>query len=144
MYEKSGNIYPSSDEIKNSIKKNIVILRKQNGLKMRDVAKAINVNENTYRIWEDPKRSCPKPSDIVKLAQLYNVSSDFILGNNTSPPSLSLQAQNQYNLENSCEYLSSLDSFERLLLLNVRRLTLEQKRDLIDEVRKMIDSNEIE
>ncbi len=141
MYDNSSGLYPSANEIKNSIKKNIVALRKKNKLKMREVARAIGVNENTYRIWEDPKRSCPKPSDIVKLAKLYNVSCDFILGSVAPSPRPSVQAPNAYNLDEET-YLSSLDSFERLLLLSVRRLNTEQKKDLIDEVRKMLDNNE--
>ena len=141
MYDNSSGIYPSANEIKNNIKKNIVLLRKKNKLKMREVARAIDVNENTYRIWEDPKRSCPKPSDIVRLAKLYNVSCDFILGNIAPAPRPSVQSPNAYNLDEET-YLSSLDSFERLLLLSVRRLNTEQKKDLIDDIRKMLDNNE--
>ena len=39
MYDNSGGLYPSANEIKNNIKKNIVALRKKNKLKMREVAK---------------------------------------------------------------------------------------------------------
>ena len=47
----------SADEVKANIKKNISSLRKANKLTMREVAYVLNMNENTYRIWEDPTTS---------------------------------------------------------------------------------------
>ena len=133
----------TSEEVKQNIKKNITALRKANKLKMRDVAAAINVNENTYRIWEDPKRSCPKPYDILKLATIYNVSCDFILGNSELKSNiLTVNASNGYESEDEKVYLSSLDRYEKLLVMCSRRLSLEEKEKIGEEIYKFLDKKD--
>ena len=130
----------TSDDIKKNVKRNIVRLRTANKLKMREVARAIGANENTYRIWEDPKRSCPKPHDIMNLAKIYNVSTDFIMGgdDNVSPES-DIASRSKYNYTSGESYLSELDSYEKLMIMSLRRLTLEDKAKLSEEVYKLLN-----
>lgn len=120
----------SSEDIKNNIKTNLVLLRKENNLSKRDVANALNMNENTYRIWEDPKKSCPKPYDIYKIAQIYGVSVDFILTNHEAFNNKVASEKSGYNGLDKNIYLVELDDYEKLLVLNVRTLTKEQQNQL--------------
>ena len=134
----------TSDDIKRNVKHNIVVLRKEAKLKMRDVAKALNIKENTYRIWEDPARSCPKPHDIVNLARIYNVSCDFILGNEDYLRKVNdVKKESKYNsdIKNSMHHLSELENYEKLLVMSVRRLSLEEKLKISEEITDILNSH---
>lgn len=56
-------------------------LREERGLKQKDVAAIINVNANTYCRYENGERT-PPPDVIAKLADVFNVTSDYLLGRN--------------------------------------------------------------
>ena len=134
----------SAEEVKQNIKKHIASLRRANGLSMHDVASALNMNENTYRIWEDPKRSCPRPSDIVKISMLYGVSIDFLMsGYETVQEQKKVASPDTYNDDEEPDvYLSSLDKYEKLLLLKIRLLDYDQKEELAKYVHELLYNNE--
>ncbi len=121
-----------------NIKNNLQILRKTNGLTMREVAKAMDIKENTYRIWEDKtKDSIPKAESLVLLASIYNVSVDFLMRT---------EANNRYDVPlKVCEaddvygdkYLNELSPQEKLTVMKTRRMSsVDRQRvfDLIDEI----------
>ena len=58
---------------------NLKILRKQAGLTQGEVAKLINVNQRTYSGYET-KFSEPNIETLIKLADYYNVSLDYLVG----------------------------------------------------------------
>ncbi len=121
-----------------NIKNNLQILRKTNGLTMREVAKAMDIKENTYRIWEDKtKDSIPKAESLVLLASIYNVSVDFLMRT---------EANNRYDVPlKVCEaddvygdkYLNELSPQEKLTVMKTRRMSSADRQrvfDLIDEI----------
>ena len=55
-------------------------LRESMGLKQEDVAKAISVSPSTIGMYEINKRE-PNNEIIIKLAQFFNVTTDYLLGN---------------------------------------------------------------
>ncbi|MFQ8957842.1 MAG: helix-turn-helix domain-containing protein [Eubacterium sp.] len=56
-------------------------IQKENDLRQQDVAKALGLyDSSTYRSWETG-RSSPKPDMLVKIAQMYNISLDTLMGN---------------------------------------------------------------
>ena len=130
------------EQVKENIKRNIAALRIHNGLKKRDVANALGIKENTYRIWEDPSRSCPKPHDIVKLAAIYNVSCDFILNDNETAPANQVACDSEYNVPKKKTYLTELDSFEKLLVMKARRLSPAGKQKIGEELSKLLEEEE--
>ena len=134
----------NSETIKTNIKTNITRLRVDNKLSKREVARALGMNENTYRIWEDMKKSCPKPYDIYKLSRLYKVSVDFILTGHDAEPAgaLSTNTDSSYNADLTNTYLSALDDYEKLLLMNVRMLSGEQKAKLNEYIYKLSNNEE--
>ncbi len=54
-------------------------LREDNDLLQKDVADALNCTQVCYSYYENGKRDIPTDS-LIRLAKLYNVSTDYILG----------------------------------------------------------------
>lgn len=57
----------------------IAILRHKNNLKQKDIAKILNVKENTYSKWEKCSNDIPLEKVNI-LANYYNVNLDYLLG----------------------------------------------------------------
>ena len=81
LVKKMERALKNEKEIIANIKSNITLLRKANKLSMRDTAFALGVKENTYRVWEDPGKSGPKPQYIYQIAKAYGVTTDFLYSN---------------------------------------------------------------
>lgn len=83
-------------------------LRKQAGLTQVNVAERLGVSQPAYASWE---RGIKKPTQdkLVKIAQILNVSVDYLVGNSE---------------ENSDE----LDNIELLFRMNSKGLTDEEKK----------------
>ena len=82
-------------------------LRKQAGLTQVDVAEKLGISQPAYASWE---RGVKKPTqdNLVKIAQILNVSVDYLVGN-------------------SEEKSDELDNIELLFRMNSRGLTEEEK-----------------
>lgn len=59
-------------------------IRKQNKLKTTDVAKALGVSQSTLSSWERGRIS-PSINMILKMTELYKVSTDYLLGKDFQP-----------------------------------------------------------
>ena len=83
-------------------------LRKQAGLTQVDVAEKLGISQPAYASWE---RGVKKPTqeNLVKIAQVLNVSVDYLVGN-------------------SEEGIDELDNIELLFRMNSKGLTEEEKR----------------
>jgi len=139
---KENRIDNNQEEVKNNIKTNLVELRKASKLSKRDVANVLGVNENTYRIWEDPKRSSPKMHNLVKIAQIYNVSCDFLLRDNINSKSetvISKSVSASSPDDEKKRFLSSLDKYERLIVMKIRQLDIEERNKINDLIEKLLD-----
>lgn len=53
--------------------------RKARGLSQTELAKLIGVTQDSISLWEKGKR-LPDTQYVIKLAQLFNVSADYLLG----------------------------------------------------------------
>ncbi len=82
-------------------------LRKQAGLTQVDVAEKLGISQPAYASWE---RGLKKPTqeNLVKIAQILNVSVDYLVGN-------------------SEETTDKLDNIELLFRMNSKGLTDEEK-----------------
>ena len=102
-------------------------LRKKVGLTQVDVAGKLGISQQAYASWE---RGVKKPTqeNLVKIAQMLNVSVDYLVGN-------------------SEEKSDKLDNIEFLFRMNSKGLTKEEKeifkKELIEfmEERKKIFNN---
>ena len=85
----------------------IKALRKQAKLTQVDVAEKLGISQPAYASWE---RGAKKPTqeNLVKIAQILNVSVDYLVG----------------NLE---EKIDELDNIEVLFRMNSKGLTDEEK-----------------
>ena len=95
-------------------------LRKDAGLTQVDVAEKLGISQPAYASWE---RGVKKPTqeNLVKIAQILNVSIDYLVGN-------------------SEEKLDELDNIELLFRMNSKGLTEEEKeifkKELIEFMEK--------
>ncbi len=55
------------------------LLRKNSGMSQSVLAERLNVSQQTVAKWESGVVS-PKPSAIVEIAEIFGVSSDYLLG----------------------------------------------------------------
>lgn len=65
---------------------NLKAARKAKGLTQTEVAQAIGLTQNGYSYWENGKAKIDK-DQILKLAALFEVSVDYLLGNTETPAS---------------------------------------------------------
>ena len=95
-------------------------LRKQAGFTQVDVASKLGISQQAYASWE---RGAKKPTqdNLVKIAQILNVSVDYLVGN-------------------SEEKSDELDNIELLFRMNSEGLTEEEKevfkKELIEFMEK--------
>ena len=95
-------------------------LRKDTGLTQVDVASKLGISQQAYASWE---RGIKKPTqeNLVKIAQVLNVSVDYLVGN-------------------SEEKTDELDNIELLFRMNSKGLTKEEKdifkKELIEFMEK--------
>lgn len=61
------------------ISNKIKLLREKHSDKQSDLAKKLNITRSSVNAWE-MGISLPSTSNIVKIALLYNVSTDYLLG----------------------------------------------------------------
>lgn len=60
----------------------LAMLRNNNGYSTRELAGKLDVSQSSISLWEKGERK-PDYENIVKLAKLYSVSTDFLLGSQT-------------------------------------------------------------
>ena len=83
-------------------------LRTKDGMTQVDLAEKLNCNRQKIADWERGK-STPSADDIIALAGIFNVSSDYLLG-------LTNAATNDKDLQFVCEYTGlSKKSIEKLI-----------------------------
>ena len=89
-------------------------LRKDTGLTQVDVASKLGISQQAYASWE---RGVKKPTqeNLVKIAQILNVSVDYLVGN-------------------SQETSNELDNIELLFRMNSKGLTEEEKETFKKEL----------
>lgn len=63
----------------NNLQSNLRECRLNEEKKQRDIAEYLNITQSTYSKWEQGI-SEPSSQQLVKLADFYNVTTDFLLG----------------------------------------------------------------
>lgn len=81
MYKNISYIYIRGVDIVNRIKE----LRNKKGIKQADLANFLGVVQGTLSYWENDKFDVDNAS-LQKLADYFNVSTDYILGRTDDPP----------------------------------------------------------
>lgn len=119
------------EQIKLNIKNNIIALRKKCGLTQQETAEALTIKDaSTYRSWETG-RSSPKPAMLLKIAQIYGISVEDLMGVEAPTPvpnRLKVASPSTYN-ENiyGDRYMGELQNDEKLFVMKLRQLNLQDK-----------------
>lgn len=58
---------------------NLKLLRNEKQFRQEDIAEKLSIARQTYSSWETGERT-PDIESLIKLADLYNVSLDFLVG----------------------------------------------------------------
>ncbi|WP_455443738.1 helix-turn-helix domain-containing protein [Streptococcus salivarius] len=98
-------------------------LRKQIGLTQVDVSEKLGISQPAYASWE---RGVKKPTqeNLVKIAQILNVSVDYLVGN-------------------SEEKADELDNIELLFRMNSKGLTDDEKKIFRKELIEFMEARKI-
>lgn len=96
------------------LSKRLKLLRLENNMLQKDVAKKIGITESGYGFYEQGKR-IPDSIMLIKLAALYNVTTDYLLGitDKRNPESLTLDEELQ-QLLNDPDTLVAFKDFQNL------------------------------
>ena len=131
-------------EVRKNIKKNVSLLREINGLKMREVANALGIKENTYRTWEDTRTvSSPKPDKLIALSKLYDVSVDFLLKNEDENIGSKVAAQNaDADRSYGDKYLNELSADEKLTVMKMRVLSSTDRAKVKEFIESITKDNQ--
>ena len=92
--------------------------RKQAGMTQQEVAAAVGVNQNTYSYWENEKTKIDNIS-LGKLAKIFNVSVDYLLGEDDPPQNKKIPKDLKKILE------------EEEITLNGRMVSEEEKEQML-------------
>ncbi|MFI3229026.1 MAG: helix-turn-helix transcriptional regulator [Bacillota bacterium] len=90
-------------------------MRKENNLTIKQLADKVGVNKSAVSFWESGTNE-PKASYIIKLAEVFNVSTDYILGLETD-----------YGVKTFNNLAGAQDKLHQELLTMFDTLTLEEK-----------------
>lgn len=93
-------------------------LRKRKKLTQMEFAKQFNVATGTIGMWETGKRE-PSSNTLIKIAEFFNVSVDYLLGKEEKTPTIDEQ----------------MNDIEFALYGEVKDLTDEQKQEILDFVK---------
>lgn len=112
---------------------NLKTLRKSRGLTQVQFAEIFNISSGTIAMWETNKR-VPDTSMLIKIAEFFNVTVDYLLGKSEVPTA---------NSDNQLEdvYLSlaktaqdeGIDPDDIRLAIETIRAMKRQKKEPVDE-----------
>ncbi|MCC0678497.1 MULTISPECIES: helix-turn-helix domain-containing protein [unclassified Clostridioides] len=122
-------------------------LRIKNNLKQSDLAKILDITQGAIGMYENDQRTPPAES-IVKLAEYFNVTTDYLLGHTKTSysvnanipgmPSIVCEDTSIYDIVDEEKDIESLEDINKLL----------ENTDCNDEVkevlRKYIQLNEVD
>ena len=115
-------------------------LRLEAGLTQKDLAKAIEVGRTTISEYESGK-IVPKQEGLLKLANHFNVSVDYLTGVSNEPATRKENASDLDALLNTVHYLL-LDEYSTPVTYEDKLLSEKQKliiADLIEQLRDTIE-----
>ena len=114
-------------------------LRRMSGLTQDSIADAVGIGRTNYSHYEKAK-ACPPPYMLARLAAVFNVSVDFLLGREQLFSTI-VRDNAFTGFDDMTEQLSRLKDDELALVLQYRQLTLEQKKELFTLTTGFLDKD---
>ncbi len=106
------------------------MLRKQHHMTQADVAEALSLHRTTYTKYETDQAS-PNPETLRALANLFGVTTDFLLGKD---------GEDFADLLQDNVTVVALSPEEKELVTSFRRLTESQKQLILQNERELLGS----
>lgn len=123
---------PYGDEFSQRLRR----IRKECGLTQKAVAELLGVDRSTYAYYETGKTS-PDLNALSRLASLFRVSADLLLGRDFAFPELH---DDRFLLEETAvRRFSELSESEQLLVLQFRVLSHEQREALFAQLQQCVE-----
>lgn len=97
--------------MKTQLANRLAELREKAGLSRQQLADILELSRSLIEYYEKGKR-CPKIDTIIKIAQYFHVSTDYLLG-------LSITSTHDKSLRDVCNYLNLPDKTVKKLKENV-------------------------
>lgn len=106
---------------------NLKQARKNKGMTQKEVADVLGVGQSTYKNYECGVRE-PNGDTIVALANLFNVTTDYLLGRETGEPDAIEKLVGEFNMS----------ALEKEILDNYLNLPKQMRGDLMDFLQKTV------
>ena len=121
--------------------------RKAANLTQKQVAEALGVERSTYAYYETGADS-PKISRLIEISKVIGVDYRVFLDAIESAELEKMKEQNnedasleEVKSSDMSEFCNSITNDERFLILSYRTLTMEQKAEIWDAVKKMVNGD---
>lgn len=112
---------------------NLKTLRKSKGLTQVQFAEIFNISSGTIAMWETNKR-VPDTSMLIKIAEFFNVTVDYLLGKSEVPMSNSNnQLEDVYLSLAKTAQDEGIDPDDICLAIETIRAMKRQKKESVDE-----------
>ncbi len=112
---------------------NLKTLRKSKGLTQVQFAEIFNISSGTIAMWETNKR-VPDTSMLIKIAEFFNVTVDYLLGKSEVPMSNSNnQLEDVYLSLAKTAQDEGIDPDDIRLAIETIRAMKRQKKESVDE-----------
>lgn len=102
-------------------------LRKSKGFSMQEFCKIADINFSTYQNYESGKR-IPTADILIKLADFYGVTTDYLLGRETGEPEPTELVASRFNMS----------ALEKEILDNYLALPEDMRGDLMEFLQKSV------
>lgn len=104
------------------------IARKNSGMTQKEVADHLGIVQSAYKNYEQGNRE-PKGDTVVMLADLFNVTTDYLLGRDTGEPETIDMLAGEFNMS----------ELEKKLLDNYLSLPKNMRSDLMEFLEKSVN-----
>lgn len=119
------------------LKDNLRFLRRKAGLTQAELAKKLHIKQYNISDYEIGRIE-PNIQTLIKFADVFDVSIDFLVGHKT-------KAGDDIEIENNVNsYINQMQIDKHLISINdsIKDLDDEKKKDIVDSVRFLVDTFE--
>ena len=119
------------------------LLRVASGMKQGEIAELLGVGRSAYTYYE-LSRSKPDYDSLIKLAKLFHVSIDYLVGLSNFPeiatrPQVSADVPDEWLILES--NVAQLERDERYYLALFRQLSPDAQADILEQLQKKVERN---
>ena len=132
-----------NSQVRKNIAQNLKKLRNEYEITQKNVSDVLGIDASSYRNWEN-ERSTPSISALYELAKIFKVSVNDICGiEDKGNGKINVAKSNDFNKNIYGESrITDLDTYEKQLVMQLRRLTNEDKRKVGDCIMELLKNNE--